>query len=62
MTYDQWESAQGISPNSPEAYYAELAWNAALRAAKGALWLDMCDPHTERETDLINALITNPEE
>lgn len=31
MTYQEWEAEQKISPSSPEAYYAELAWNAALR-------------------------------
>lgn len=29
-TYDAWEVAQKISPSSPESYYAELAWYAAL--------------------------------
>ena len=29
MKYDDWEVAQGISPGSPEAYYAEKAWSAA---------------------------------
>lgn len=33
MTYNEWEESQPISPVSPEAYYAELAWNAAAREA-----------------------------
>lgn len=32
-TYAEWEEGQGISPVSPEAYYAEVAWNAALKQA-----------------------------
>ena len=31
MTYEEWEERQHLSPSSPEAYYAEAAWNAALR-------------------------------
>lgn len=27
--FDEWAAEQGISPNSLEAHYAELAWNAA---------------------------------
>ena len=34
MKYEEWEKSQGISPSSPEALYAEKAWNAALRSAK----------------------------
>lgn len=30
MTYQEWEQTQPISPVSPEAYYAEEAWNAAV--------------------------------
>lgn len=30
MTYDEWEEKEGISPSSPESYYAERAWDAAL--------------------------------
>jgi len=33
MTYDEWVQAQNISPSSPEAYYAELAWNEAFQTA-----------------------------
>jgi len=33
MTYNEWEQEQNISPSSPEAYYAELAWNAAFQLA-----------------------------
>lgn len=33
MTFDEWEELKKISPNSPEAYYAEMAWNAALNEA-----------------------------
>lgn len=29
-SYTEWEEQQGISPVSPEAAYAEDAWNAAL--------------------------------
>lgn len=29
-SYDEWEATQKFSPSSPEARYAELAWNAAL--------------------------------
>lgn len=25
--YDRWEQEEGISPSSPESYYAEKAWN-----------------------------------
>jgi hypothetical protein len=33
MTYDEWEASneKELSAVSPEAYWAELAWNAALR-------------------------------
>lgn len=31
--YEEWEVQQDISPSSPEAYYAEKAWNAALNRA-----------------------------
>lgn len=31
-TYDEFESAQGLSPSSPESYYAEMAWNAGRDA------------------------------
>lgn len=31
-TYDEWLKEQSISPVSPEAYYAELAWQAALES------------------------------
>ena len=34
MTFEEWEEKQGISPSSPEADYAEKAWNAALKEAK----------------------------
>ncbi|MBP8275288.1 MAG: hypothetical protein KAX55_00145 [Propionivibrio sp.] len=30
MTFQEWEQTQPISPVSPEAYYAEEAWNAAV--------------------------------
>lgn len=30
MTYNEWEAQQSLSPSSPEAYAAEVAWNAAL--------------------------------
>ena len=36
-TYDTWEQSQKLSPASPEAYYAELAWNAALEYARTQL-------------------------
>lgn len=29
-TYDAFEQSVNISPSSPEAYYAELAWNSAV--------------------------------
>lgn len=29
-TYDAFEQLLPISPASPEAYYAEIAWNAAV--------------------------------
>ncbi|WP_415912795.1 hypothetical protein [Neptuniibacter sp. QD37_11] len=29
-SYTEWEEQKGISPVSPEAAYAEEAWNAAL--------------------------------
>lgn len=31
-TYNEWESEQNLSPASPEAWWAEQGWNAALRA------------------------------
>lgn len=31
MTYRELEQSFGISAVSPEAYYAEKAWNAAIR-------------------------------
>ena len=34
MTYDEWELGQDISPSSPESYYAELAWKAAISEAR----------------------------
>lgn len=34
MTFDEWLATQPISPISPEAHYATLAWNAALDEAK----------------------------
>lgn len=30
-TYKELEEQLGISPYSPESYYAEIAWNAALK-------------------------------
>lgn len=30
--YDEWEESEGISPSSPEAYYAEKAWNDSRAA------------------------------
>ena len=30
MNYDEWEATQDFSPASPEAHYAERAWNAAV--------------------------------
>ena len=30
--YEEWEEKQEISPVSPEAYYAELAWKSALES------------------------------
>ena len=30
MGYETWEAEQGLSPSSPESYYAEMAWNAAV--------------------------------
>lgn len=50
--YDKWEVAQEISPSSPEAYYAELAWNAALRAAKAKLGAEQVDKIDSLITDL----------
>lgn len=35
--YQQWEAAQRLSPASPEAYYAEKAWNAALAQVREVL-------------------------
>ena len=32
--YDAWEQRHQLSPSSPEAYYAEKAWNAAIRKAR----------------------------
>lgn len=32
-TYNDWEEAAGINPVSPEAAYAEDAWNAAITEA-----------------------------
>ncbi|HZX80105.1 MAG TPA: hypothetical protein VFE72_04015 [Lysobacter sp.] len=37
MTYADWEDKAGISPVSPEAAYAESAWNAAIDAAQNKL-------------------------
>lgn len=37
MTYDEWEASQGISPSSPEAYYAELAWKASRAEMHGTI-------------------------
>lgn len=34
MNYEQWEEKQEISSLSPEGYYSELAWNAAIEEAK----------------------------
>lgn len=31
--YEEWESNQGLSPSSPESYYAELAFKAAIEEA-----------------------------
>lgn len=54
MTYDQWEQNEGISGVSPEAYYAERAWDAALATrltkfdtdAAGAVWAAVAgSPH-----------------
>jgi hypothetical protein len=30
LTYNEWEAQQRLSPSSPEAHAAEVAWNAAL--------------------------------
>lgn len=35
LTYEEFETDAGISPSSPEGYYAELAWNAAILTAMG---------------------------
>lgn len=52
ITYHEWEEEQGISPASPEAYYAELAWNAGLKAARETM-------STNRSvTDVLDKLIT----
>lgn len=34
MNYNEWEAAQEFSPVSPEAYYAEAAWQAAIKEAR----------------------------
>jgi len=31
--YAKWESEQGLSPSSPESYYAELAFKAGIEEA-----------------------------
>lgn len=36
-TYAAWELGEGLRPNSPEAYYAERAWKAALASIAPAL-------------------------
>lgn len=36
-TYAEWETYQGISPSSPEAYHAEEAWKAREAVL---LWLE----------------------
>lgn len=36
--YDRWEEEQGISPSSPEAYYAEDAWMKALDYTMWIMW------------------------
>lgn len=33
MTYSEWEEKQGLNGASPEAHYAEMAWNQALKDA-----------------------------
>lgn len=67
-TYEQWERAEGISGASPEAFYAERAWDAAMavRMTKfdievaGATWAAVaCSPHLkglspEAVTELAN--------
>ena len=37
MTYNEWEQSQALSPSSPEAYAAEVAWNAALAEVRRLL-------------------------
>lgn len=34
MNYGEWEATQEFSPVSPEAYYAEAAWRAAIKEAR----------------------------
>lgn len=36
--YEEFEKIAGISGVSPEAYYAELAWNAAFAAGYQKAW------------------------
>lgn len=51
-SYEAWEAEQGISPVSPEAHYAEKAWNAALAALRVELVLDYDEEG--------NSLLDNP--
>lgn len=34
MNYKEWEATQPLSPESPEAYYAEEAWKAAVEGIR----------------------------
>lgn len=56
MSYQAWEVEQALSPSSPEAYYAELAWNAALETLKDCL---IEQEHTGRAEPIIDELRTS---
>lgn len=56
MSYAEWEAKQNISPIGPEAYYAERAWNAGLRAARDILSTN------ESVRGVLDSLITDHEE
>ena len=57
MTYDEWEESQRISPSSPEAYYAELAWNVAIQEV-----LKIVNATANAETTIKNLIILQNEE
>ena len=46
MNYHDWEKAQEFSPCSPEAYYTEIAWTAAIEEVRSVIRAAYPTEHT----------------